>query len=457
MRLFRVTGSGDLTVASLTLADGVARGVNGSVGSPNGGEGLGGAILNEGALTITASTLTSNRASGGNAASGGNNGSGLGGAVYSHGGTVTIKNATISGNSVAVGTGGSGGSRFGGGIFSRNGTISIFNSTITNNLATSGRGVYLLGDGGTAIGEFRSSIIGSADVPIGFDLNATYDLGGAVQVTGSHNLIVKQNDFASISYSSDDPQLGTLMANGGPTATHALSPTSPAVNHGVNPLNLTTDQRGGSYSRASNSVPDIGAFELQVTGGPALPGDYNGNSFVDAADYVVWRKTLNTAVMPPYSGADGDGDGQITADDHNVWRTNFGKTLATAATGASANPTVVAMSLPDVSQPATKVSGPDESLAAAMSRDAAFTSRLESRRPDRPAVRLKTANFLPDSRRDPLELIWMLTPGTDGRVPPETVGALSPKVVTQGEAADAHAVGESLAEWPAAVPRVIAF
>jgi hypothetical protein len=27
---------------------------------------------------------------------------------------------------------------------------------------------------------------------------------------------------------------------------------------------------------------------------PALPGDYNGDGTVDAADYVVWRKTLGT-------------------------------------------------------------------------------------------------------------------------------------------------------------------
>jgi hypothetical protein len=29
---------------------------------------------------------------------------------------------------------------------------------------------------------------------------------------------------------------------------------------------------------------------------PAAPGDYNGNGIVDAADYVVWRKTDGTQV-----------------------------------------------------------------------------------------------------------------------------------------------------------------
>ena len=40
-----------------------------------------------------------------------------------------------------------------------------------------------------------------------------------------------------------------------------------------------------------------------------LPGDFNNNGTVDAADYVVWRKT----------------DG--TPADYNTWRTNFGQTV----------------------------------------------------------------------------------------------------------------------------------
>jgi hypothetical protein len=457
MRLFRVAGSGNLTIASLTLAEGVARGANGSVGAPNGADGRGGAVFNDGMLTIMASTLTNNRASGGNAASGGNSGSGLGGAIYNNGGTVTIKNVTISGNSVETGTGG-GGLRFGGGMFSRNGTLSIFNSTITNNSASTGRGVYLIGVGGTATGEIRSSIISSADVALGFDLTATFDVGGTVHVTGSHNLIVKQNDFPSITYSSDDPQLGALMTNGGPTATHALAATSPAVNHGVNPLNFTTDQRGGSYMRASNGVPDIGAFELQVAGGPALPGDYNGNSVVDAADYIVWRQTLNTAVTPNYSGADGDGDGQITPDDHNVWRANFGHSLGTSAGVAAAIATAAPSASLDVESPrAANAPNPADSSVAVMVREAVFSSRGGNMRLGPAKIERKTANFLPVSLRGPLESIWIDIFGNTARVSRETGGVLSPKIGRPSEAADALAVEESLADWPVAIPRAFAF
>jgi hypothetical protein len=62
-----------------------------------------------------------------------------------------------------------------------------------------------------------------------------------------------------------------------------------------------------------------------------LPGDYNDDGSVDAADYVVWRNTLNQNV-PVGSGADGDGNGIIQEADYVFWQANFGH----SATGSSA-------------------------------------------------------------------------------------------------------------------------
>jgi hypothetical protein len=42
-----------------------------------------------------------------------------------------------------------------------------------------------------------------------------------------------------------------------------------------------------------------------------LPGDFNGDGSVNAADYVVWRKGLGTT---------------YTQNDHNIWRAHFGQT-----------------------------------------------------------------------------------------------------------------------------------
>src|SRR5262249_18783185 len=45
-----------------------------------------------------------------------------------------------------------------------------------------------------------------------------------------------------------------------------------------------------------------------------IPGDFNSDGRVDAADYVVWRKGLGTTYLP---------------SDYSTWRTNYGRTSAT--------------------------------------------------------------------------------------------------------------------------------
>ena len=63
-------------------------------------------------------------------------------------------------------------------------------------------------------------------------------------------------------------------------------------------------------------------------------GDDNGNLEVDAADYVLWRKTL--ATVDDGLAADGDLDGTVNAGDEGLWRSNFGST-PTSGIGAGAN------------------------------------------------------------------------------------------------------------------------
>jgi hypothetical protein len=55
-----------------------------------------------------------------------------------------------------------------------------------------------------------------------------------------------------------------------------------------------------------------------------VPGDYNGNGVVDAADYVLWRNggPLQNEV---------DDLGSVTAQDYNAWRARFGNTAAASA------------------------------------------------------------------------------------------------------------------------------
>ena len=78
---------------------------------------------------------------------------------------------------------------------------------------------------------------------------------------------------------------------------------------------------------------------------PATTGDYNMNGKVDAADYVVWRKTLNQPAVPAGSGADGDGDGTIDPGDLDFWRARFGNNVPGPGSGAGAIPEPAAATL----------------------------------------------------------------------------------------------------------------
>ena len=55
---------------------------------------------------------------------------------------------------------------------------------------------------------------------------------------------------------------------------------------------------------------------------PALPGDYNTDGVVDAADYTVWRDLLGSTGVA--LAADGNHSGTVDAADYDIWRMNFG-------------------------------------------------------------------------------------------------------------------------------------
>jgi subtilisin-like proprotein convertase family protein len=55
----------------------------------------------------------------------------------------------------------------------------------------------------------------------------------------------------------------------------------------------------------------------------SITGDYDGSGAVDAADYVVWRKTLGTN----YVMADGNGSGMVDPLDYDVWQEHFRETV----------------------------------------------------------------------------------------------------------------------------------
>jgi hypothetical protein len=87
----------------------------------------------------------------------------------------------------------------------------------------------------------------------------------------------------------------------------------------------------------SNETNNITRILVTLTNIPEpliLPGDYNNDGSVGAADYTVWRNTLgSTLPLSQYgTGADGDGDGWISAADYPVWKEHYGDTASGAGT-----------------------------------------------------------------------------------------------------------------------------
>ncbi len=78
---------------------------------------------------------------------------------------------------------------------------------------------------------------------------------------------------------------------------------------------------GGAFNVAGahDLVFEYGA----IVGSNVNPtGDYNNNGVVDAADYVLWRNSLNLNITLPNDST----PGTVTQADYDVWRTHFGQT-----------------------------------------------------------------------------------------------------------------------------------
>lgn len=79
-----------------------------------------------------------------------------------------------------------------------------------------------------------------------------------------------------------------------------------------------------------------------------LPGDYDLNGVVDAADYARWRTTFGNTVSPAGTLADGNGNGKVDAADYVVWRDNLGASVASGSALSSSvvpEPTTLALVL----------------------------------------------------------------------------------------------------------------
>ncbi|TWT85323.1 hypothetical protein Pla123a_01300 [Posidoniimonas polymericola] len=71
-----------------------------------------------------------------------------------------------------------------------------------------------------------------------------------------------------------------------------------------------------------------------------LPGDFNGDLQVDAADYTLWRDGLAAA---DHTGPDGHPDGVVDALDYQVWTSHYGASAVGGAPAAVPEPAALVL------------------------------------------------------------------------------------------------------------------
>jgi hypothetical protein len=92
------------------------------------------------------------------------------------------------------------------------------------------------------------------------------------------------------------------------------------------------------YMNKSGDFP-MTVYIDNVRFGTAVPGDYNANGIVDAADYTVWRDTLGSTTR---FVANGDNTGAshalIDQADYTFWKSHFGATAGAGSLSSGAVP-----------------------------------------------------------------------------------------------------------------------
>ncbi|MCC7475684.1 MAG: autotransporter-associated beta strand repeat-containing protein [Pirellulales bacterium] len=173
---------------------------------------------------------------------------------------------------------------------------------------------------------------------------------GAGQLTLDHDLDMTTNgtvawNLAALSTSNPGVDFDRLVVNGnaavggavlsldfsllgvdGPSGSNAFWDAG----HSWTVLDAASNTGDSNFLSVANGVFPGGSFSTSVSSGDivlkfvpsaGLPGDYNNDSVVDSADYVVWRKNEGTSNVLPNDNGIG---GVIGSAHYDLWRSHFG-------------------------------------------------------------------------------------------------------------------------------------
>ena len=186
-----------------------------------------------------------------------------GGGMYNHDSSPTVTSCTFSGNSADLG---------GGMDNQAYSSPTIRNCTFSGNTARSASGMenYSFSSPTISFCTFSGNSAQDASAMMFNNVNSYPTVQNSIfwdddsnpEIAGNSSATIDtcivRGGYAGTNIITDDPLLGPLADNGGPTPTHALLPGSPAIDAAAGSTE-TTDQRG--VARPQGPASDIGAYE----------------------------------------------------------------------------------------------------------------------------------------------------------------------------------------------------
>lgn len=130
-------------------------------------------------------------------------------------------------------------------------------------------------------------------------------------------------------FSSGFPNLNLQLMTTGGTVVASSTSTDMNLEH-----IFTNDIGAGNYKLVLNHVCCDGfedgdyALAWWIGDVPGLAGDFNGNGTIDAADYTVWRDTLEAGTNDLFNDPT---PGIVDENDFLYWRDHFGETMGSGA------------------------------------------------------------------------------------------------------------------------------
>ena len=257
------------------------------------------------------------------------------------------------------------GSVYVGGIFSASGGTGLLNvnssgtATIGGTLKTYANGTVNLSSGklkaatmNIALGAFNhtggqlvaTTVTGNLGRAGGTLTPGDSSLAGLTTVTGNYTQQVGATLAIELGGLTSGTQYDRLAVTG--TATLAGTLQVSLINAFMptfgNTFQILTATAGRSGTFGTQTLPTLANSNLEwlVNYGPTsgatsltisvgLKGDFNGNGVVDAADYVVWRKTSGTPAQ------------------YTLWRSRFGTTASGSGSGSGSSSSVSSAAVPE--------------------------------------------------------------------------------------------------------------